>query len=843
MATTVTIGGSLLDLTLYRWAFGALEKSLDEADTFDFSEYGMPPIPTWQMGQAVEVTVDGETKPTFRGRIVSIGRRIDANGWNFAYRCLGLRYLINRIAVTSNTFTGSIIYNRSKTDTFYNLFESGLTLGDMLTLVLDLHRDQLWSMGVGTPIAPAPSTGATYVPADLTATPFSIVPKEPVPFTGPHLFNAIDMVLQHWAGNVACYVEYYVPTSDWRIRFIDTTAMPTIVTITLDDPVNFFGWEPPSVTSDITECYTRVAVRSGQGQIEPAFLSLKDGTLAPAWTAGEQTAWNWSAYANPSDAVDSGTISTLTSVTASCISSDKAETWVLNQWSAQKATVFLINPAATGINIVETRIVSSNSAKAAGATGTLDWSLDRALDAAGYTHYHIVGAPGGTASDVYRLFDVIPPAVRDHMTTYFPFPIHWAINGTIIGVVSPVGAIFWNTTGYPPDAMMPAFFEIDRANGQIRFTEPTIKAINKQSDLDTGGSSVKQLDDLVAVIPFSKGPLESPCPSDAYGGVAVYSGTAYTDCGITETYYEDIDTWIDPRDTSSMHDLACMRLETMNNVNWDGSVRFRGRYNAALTMGLAINFTGNGYTTGLEAINGPVRKVRLIWPPPGESTSWDMMLSFNSRRRMATGEANFIHPAFRGGTFGFEGGDVQVGTFGTMHAENFGGMGFGSDMVRSGAGAAMGGFERGAQQAMGGFEGQAASALGGIQGAGQASLGGLGGESAAVMGGMQGQADASVAAFGGLPVQPDLAFANPPGQRRPSETQRTQANVGDSHVSFAGMGSAIYQAQHSPEAKMKQQAEQNRQDIAEAKERHREIAERRLAEERQGGDASAGGGE
>jgi hypothetical protein len=753
MATTVTIGGSLLDLSLYRWAFGALEKSLDETDTFDFSEYGMPPIPTWQMGQAVEVTVDGETKPTFRGRIVSIGRRIDANGWNFAYRCLGLKYLVNRIAVTSNTFTGSIIYNRSKTDTFYNLFESGLTLGQMLTLVLDLHRDQLWSMGVGTPITPAPSTGATYVPADLTATPFSIVPKEPVAFAGPHLFNTIDMVLQHWAGNVACYPEYYVPTSDWRIRFVDTTAMPTTVTITLDDPVNFLGWEPPSVTSDIAECYTRVAVRSGQGQIEPAFLSLKDGTLAPAWTAGEQTDWNWSAYANPSDAVDSGTISTLTSVTANCVSSDKNETWVLNQWSNQKATVFLINPAATGINIVETRIVSSNSAKAAGATGTLDWSLDRALDAAGYTLYHIVGAPGGTASDVYRLFDVIPPAVRDHMTTYFPFPINWAINGTIIGVVSPVGAIFWNTTGYPPDAMMPAFFEIDRANGQIRFTEPTIKAINKQSDLDTGGSAVKQLDDLVVVIPFSKGPLQSPCPSDAYGGVPVYSGTAYTDCNIAETYYEDIDTWIDPRDTSSMHDLACMRLATMNNVNWDGSVLYHGRYNAALTMGLAINFTGNGYTTGLESINCPIRKVRLVWPPPGEPDKWTTVLSFNNRRRLATGEANFIHPAFLGGGFGMPTEDV------------FSTGGFAPSMVRFGAEAAMAGFGGMPQQPsmddLGGYLADTSAWAAGRQAFGAAHPGGETRRSSDEMGAFLGQIGTGSSDTSRSVPQPQVAEAVP----------------------------------------------------------------------------------
>jgi hypothetical protein len=661
MATTVTINGSVIDLAANRVQLHRLEKGLDEAGVFTFSQYGqLPGVTTWFHGQMVEVQVDGRTIPDLKGKIVGIGQGIDPRkGWVWAYTVLDLRHFANKLFFTSPTFSGTLTYNRTPTDPLYNVTEAGLSIGDMLTRVLDLHQDALNAIGIGP--APGGGGGLAYLAADLAEPWADLVPTQPVPFSG-RLINTLESALSEWAGTVALWIEYVEATSDWRIRLVDTadaTKFPS-TTITLDEDDT--DWDPPSINSDSSNCYTRVAVR-GHGKIEPAFLSLREGTLEKAWTDLQEDAWTWADFASPKDYFDQGDVTALTSTSATCISDNAAETWTVNQWPNTQAWVHLVNPVATGITFAEARRATSNTAMAAGGSATVNWDLDWPLDASGYSRYAIIADASGGLNEVYRLFNVVPDYVASHMDFKLAQPATWT-NGSlsIVRVMYPIGSIDWLIGLSPPPVMFPVTnFEILRTTGQIRFLEPVTKFNNTQADLDLGGTHVKQVYDVRVMIPYAKEPLESPCPDDGPPGTPQYEGTAYVLANIADTFYEDIESWIDPRNTSSMRDLACMRLKTVQNIVYDGTVSHHGKYLPALTMGMALNFTGNGYTTGWEDINCPVRKVALNWGEAEQPDVWMTTLAFNNRRNPVTGENYYLHPAFAGGTFGYEGGGNFMG--------------------------------------------------------------------------------------------------------------------------------------------------------------------------------------
>jgi hypothetical protein len=204
MATQIWIDGTLVDWTL-QFEPNRLDLALDEASMFYFALYGqgMQLRAGWVHGATIEVQVDGSAVKNFRGKIRSVSQQLDPfAGWVHAYTVQGMRGELNRIPITSSSFNGTVTYNRQVGDPLYDASNASLPIGTMIQRLLDLHRPTLNAAGLGS------GGSAVYLASDFTADWCTVVPTEPVNFSGPRFMNAIDNELSKWAGNVACWPEF-----------------------------------------------------------------------------------------------------------------------------------------------------------------------------------------------------------------------------------------------------------------------------------------------------------------------------------------------------------------------------------------------------------------------------------------------------------------------------------------------------------------------------------------------------------------------------------------------------------------------------------------------------------
>lgn len=595
-----------------------LRKSLDEYDELEFIQYRATLAGiTWKGGQAVEWS-DGGT-PYFKGHIVQVDPRFTPHGWVVRYQCYGLKWVGNRVPITNaSDSSGSIIYNLPSDDPDYNASLSGLSLASILTELFDDHASALSAKGI-----------AGYVAGDLT--PLTMVPNEPVIISGTNFFNVIDSLLEQWAGNYACYVEYYSGTADWRIRIKAITSF-TSTTLTLGvDPI-----EPPSISRDISQCFTR-AVARGAAKTEPAHLSTANGTLEETWSGSDETNWAWNDWAEPAGAVDRGTITVVGSTTVTVQSSDSTRTWATNFWSDNEGAIWVINSVATGITQQEYRLVTACGSLSAG--GTAQITLDRALVNGGYTSYRLICKPVNTLVDVYRRYDINNTQVAANLANKFSPPCNVAHNGVLRGGVAyPVGIVALDGVEWP------ANLEIDLANQQIVYSEPVVKPFNTQANLDAGGASVDKPDDVIAIVPYSRGTLTAVKPSSSY------EGTAYTIEGLEETLYFDIPTWISEGDQAQIEALLQAKLDTVKDTIVSGTVVYHGKYSTALQIGIKLRIAASSpsFTTGWETLDAPVREIVLDWPADGADI-WTTTMQISNRRKQAAGDSFYLSPAFAGG--------------------------------------------------------------------------------------------------------------------------------------------------------------------------------------------------
>lgn len=495
----LTVNGSAVNLATQKVYVEGYAMGFENPDTCDFFEFAAKLPGAFVDNQTVVLSY--LTVPVFSGRIVTRSPEFDDQlGWRIRYHALGLRHFGNLVPVTNpNDGTGFITFNLPGDDPDYNPSLAGMDVGQILSYLFTNHASALSAIGI-----------AGFIAADLS--PLTIVPAAPVTIQGTHFFDQVDQLLGDWSAYYICTVEWQTSTSDWRIRVRDTTSF-TAHTLTLGvDPI-----EPTSISRDTSDCYTRVLIR-GRSIVEGAYLSTALGTLTPAWTSGEQTAWTWASFANPGGAVDEGNITALSSTVATCQSSNGSETWSTNQWSTAKAWIALINPAATDITQIEYRNVTANASMTAGGTATV--TLAYALVNAGYTKYHMVGAMPGSEYDVWRRYNITSSYVATHTLRKFPFPVPYANAFMVQNVSYPVYFIQGATDGFPWAA------QLDTVNGQIVFNEPVVKGINTQTDLNTGGASVTAPADVQAFVPYSRGVLTAVAPSNTGGSVNTPTITA-----------------------------------------------------------------------------------------------------------------------------------------------------------------------------------------------------------------------------------------------------------------------------------------------------------------------------
>lgn len=662
MASVLTIGGATIDRAdnATRCILNRLTLSLDQPDALEFAQVGTTLPGAWHPGQAVTLTVDGAL--AFSGQVTSRHPATGPGGITVGYRALGLKWLANRIPVTNGQDgTGQIVYNLPSSDDDYIASESGLSVGTILSDVFTAHATALAALGITTDATTASQLAA-----------LTIVPDEPVLFQGSRLWNSIEDFLTQWYPQYAAYI----PAAG-TIRVVDTTAFPA-TTYTLDsDPV-----ELESIAEDASECASRVVLR-GYADVEPAYLSLAAATLSEAFTATDKAAWTWYSFTQPAGAADSGTISTVTSTQVTVSSSDATTTWSVNYWSGIEGWIFVYDPAATGITFGEWRHITANTALGAGGTSVI--TLDLPLNNSGYTAYTIAGQPLGT-SETWRTYNVVPTYVGQHLVKQFPRSVPWRATDSVVQTNYPAAVVCWSSSGSPPFIEFPATFEVLPLTGQIRFSEPTVRIFGTLSNLELGGSHTDGIpDDIQVLVPYSRGALTAVYPPDV-GGVAQYDGPAHALYGLERTYYRDYRNWVYAGDATSYQALAQQVWNTVNAPVIEGTLAYQGKLSAALTLGTSLNLTGNGYTTGYEAIAAAVRTVTLEWPQEG-ATPWVTRLEFSTRRRAYSGDKLYEHPMFAAGSpFAFQEGTLAP-TAAAAQASLSGALG---DIAASGPGAQLG---------------------------------------------------------------------------------------------------------------------------------------------------------
>ena len=122
-----------------------------------------------------------------------------------------------------------------------------------------------------------------------------------------------------------------------------------------------------------------------------------------------------------------------------------------------------------------------------------------------------------------------------------------------------------------------------------------------------------------------------------------YMGTANSVNGVQRTLYLDYPEWLDYSQQSNYIALAQQKLNCVMNTVIEGSLTYYGKASSFFSLGQALNITGNGYTTGYEAINAPARSVVLDFVPDGGAVQWVTRISFSTRMKPFTGDRLYAH--------------------------------------------------------------------------------------------------------------------------------------------------------------------------------------------------------
>lgn len=642
---------TIIDRPAARVVINRLSLTFEGIDTLEFAQVAQKTaIPTYTLGSRIQLQIDGLL--VFSGVITDAHPRWSAEqNWSIGYRCQGLSYLALQVATTnSQTFAGEVVYDLPSNDPNYIAEYAGMSVGAILQDMLNRHMPYFNACGI---------TGFTA--ADFTVSDLAIVPPSPIRFSGERVWNSLVQFLASWSPKYALYIQ---PSG--VIRCVNLFGMPSS-TLTLDtDPVS-----APEISIDISECATRVIIR-GAGIIEPAQLSLGDGTLAPAWDSTDQSNWTSTDFSQPQGGISDGTIvsGSLTSTGATLQPTSTTEDWPANYWSTNQGWITLALPAGTGLTQFEARhVTGSGASPGAGGAFTITWDLP--LSSTGYTDYHLWCQPPGL-SDVWRLYNITysgapavtatndftnpaPTWVAQHLVLKSPIPMPWRAQGMAVDTSYPMAVVCWSNTGSPPYYEFPTTLEILPATGQIRFNQPVTSIFNGNIP-----------NDLKVLVFYSRGTLESITPADN-GTTPVYQGTAYSTYGLERTLVIDIPDWtyggnfVTSQSATNLQALATQFLEVCQNIIYEGTITYHGLYSTPLsaftgtTVGMSLNITGTGYTTGLDSAAIPVRGVQIDWIRDANGLLWETTLHLSSRRRPFSGDQFYIHPNYAPPVVGFDG--------------------------------------------------------------------------------------------------------------------------------------------------------------------------------------------
>lgn len=614
MASVLKIDGATVDRGPNRVVLDRLALSLESYDVLEFSQVATVLPGSYTAAKSVVLEVDGVVR--FRGVLASSHYQgVGSGAIRVGYRAFGLEWSANRIPVTGGDGTGSLAYNLPRDDDDHIPSLAGRSVGWILADVLDRHAAELAAIGV---------TG--YEPADLAA--LLVVPPDPVHLSGG-LWGMIGALLTQWCNKYAAWIEPSTGTVRIRSRLDGLTPL----TLTLDaDPITV-----ESLSRDHSECATRLVLRGGP-DVQAAYLTFADETLAKGWTGPQEADWTWADYIRPKDSADVGAISAVGSTTLTIASDDAARAWPANFWSGVVAEVVCYDPVAVGITFGESRRIVSNTAMTAGGTSTL--TLDAPLNNSGYTRYSIRGLYSDAAK-VWRKLEVVPPYVRDRLVKRFSHAVPWSpVDGATVNTTSAQAGVCFAPGCAQPWNEWPVTLEVDPTSGSLWFHEPLVKPFSSMASLEAGTPDGVPCE-VKVLVPYSRGAMTYTLPETGF------EGTAHAVDGLERTAYREYPRWLDYRDRASYELLAREVLDTLKDTVVEGSLTYHGKLSAVLTKGVALSLAGAGYATGFEAANATVRQVVLDYAPDGGSASeWTTRLSFSSRMKPFSGDRLYAHPGF-----------------------------------------------------------------------------------------------------------------------------------------------------------------------------------------------------
>lgn len=525
-ATYVAPTWTAIDRPANRIVPGRLTLTLDGDDSFEFHQVAWGQDPSYSANTRIQVTIDGTV--CFSGVITQVKSNFTGNGWTHLYLCMGLSYLAKKIPVTNpQDGSGIINYNIPPDSPDFVQQYAGMSVGAIITAVLNDHMAFLNTVGV---------TG--FSSTDLAA--LTIVPPVQITVQGESMLNFLAQFLENWSPQYYLYIQ-----PDGTIRCVNLFGFAAATLTEGSDPI-----DPPDLSASISDCATRVILR-GSGIIEPAYVSLSDGTLAPAWDSTDQSNWNLYDFSQPTGGISDGTVvsGSLTATTCTLQPTSTTEDWPANFWSTNEGWLALVNPVATGLTQMETRPFSgSGASSSAGSSFTAQWATP--LVNGGYTEYHAWAQPPGL-SDVWRLYNITyngapgvtstndftnpyPSYIAQHLVKRSPVPMPFRPQGGAVVLTNyPYAVICWSSSGSPPYIEFPATFEVMPESYQVRFTQPVVTEFGTTSALETGGSSTNGIpSDIKMLLFYSRGPLEAFAPANGGGkitSIAVGSGgSSYT---------------------------------------------------------------------------------------------------------------------------------------------------------------------------------------------------------------------------------------------------------------------------------------------------------------------------
>ncbi|WP_165063433.1 hypothetical protein [Paludisphaera rhizosphaerae] len=655
--TTLTVDGSPIELGSDSPWPAAMSLNLGGYSSLTLARRGgtLPGLVDPWMGKTVSLAIDGTTY--FAGRIVDNEVSFPVGGLTTTYLCRDLRAEADRTALTDDySLTDSAAYNFKSDSPFYSTSRSGKSVGEILAdvLTMEVNASFLHSKGIGgytvTAGPPTTYTLPSSTLADLAA--LTLIPVQEIRVSGGKLLSALATWLESVQPNHRLHV-----MGDGTIRVFNLRSVSEH-TFTLDfDKVN-----PPSLRRSVADCYQRVLIRGTPINEGKMYSTALGGLLEKfAWgsyttNAAAKAAWRTTDYAQDQLARSEGTCTCTDTLTVVLTSNPTTQTWAANAWNQShgQGYIRLWSTTLTGYSQSVTRLVTSNTSKSSGGTST--FTLDQPLPDLSYDHFTLYGVSSG-ASYVWRKYQVADSSVWAALQRQFSTPQHFiGSNGDSVSTTSyPIGSVCWSASGSPPYNEFPLFIHsIDNDTGEIIFVAPTYNI--------AGGPPA----DVRALLAVNTGTLEAVAPASGY------EGTSHDVEGLEETWLVTLPDWKDPGNQSNMEAYAQELLDSVKDSMVEGTVVLNDLWLDALSFGVGVSLTGDGYTTGWEDLNLPVTGVNVTWNNQSAS-HWTTNLQVGNRFA-PLGQAQFMRPerppASSGwGAFNQQGADVLNKAFGVGSTE------------------------------------------------------------------------------------------------------------------------------------------------------------------------------